>query len=190
MMKNLFIAILFIFFSQQIGAQKGMFNDVSFINNDVCLIDYEVTDEVTKLGAIESNTYMGFEKYDIKKVFGVTIEEVIDGVLSNPDFSLEEFDTFQIILTESGETGSTGKMNLMYKKSGELLSVIEKLKDQNITVGIRNAIGLTYPGWSIVSNKYKKVYYRGKVNKENHKITIRKNNKTKKVFTDSCGNII
>ena len=184
MMKNLFIAILFICFGQQSSAQTELFNDVRYINNDENLITNGVSEAVIK------SVTRDYEAYSIKEVYGVSIEDVIEDVLSNPEFDKEEFSTFVIKLNRNGENGIKSQMSLMYNVSGELLNLVEKSRNHVLPGELRINVAKNYPGWTITKNKFQKVYYKGKVNREHYKVILEKDNKKIRLYTDSCGNII
>ncbi|TDD94031.1 hypothetical protein [Flavobacterium cellulosilyticum] len=74
-----------------------------------------------------------------------------------------------------------GKLKAIYNENGKLMSVVEKYENIQLPNSLCHSIYKEYPGWQIVKDKYKYAQEFGKNIKKEYKITMTKDNKTKKI---------
>lgn len=99
----------------------------------------------------------------------------------------EGYGTFQVLLElENGE----GKLQATYNEKGKLESVVEKYENIQLPNSICHSIYKAYPGWQIVENKYNYSQEDGRKTKKEYKITMTKDNKTKKITVIPEGNMV
>lgn len=108
-------------------------------------------------------------------------QDVFISNFDDPDF----MDSYQVILTSKGKD-----ITANYNEDGKLLSAIEKLKDFDPPVVLRNAIDKDYPGWTIKEDTYRMTKNENGKKKERYGFILVKDGQKKHVYTDATGKII
>nr|WP_321227951.1 hypothetical protein [uncultured Psychroserpens sp.] len=127
-----------------------------------------------------------FGDYEMVEFYAIPIEFIDEEVYINRNIdSDEDYDTYQVILK-----GKNSKIVSTYNKEGKLLSSVERLKNTEPTLEVRNAMAKAFPGWIITKDHYKMNYYSGKQKKERYKLIITKGKEKKVVFMDGKGEIL
>jgi len=83
-----------------------------------------------------------------------------------------------------------GKILAVYDREGEIIRTSERFKDIHLPLSVSNAVVVAYPGWKIASDIYLVTYQRNKGVKKVYKLLLEKDNKYKRVKTDSNGKFI
>lgn len=115
-----------------------------------------------------------------------TLEEMVANYdLKNSDFYLDEYDNYIISFYIPD-----GKVLAAYDKDGKLLRTAEKYQDVNLPKGIKDAVALRFPGWTITKDIYLVSYYdKGGVNKK-YKLKLQNGDKTLRVKMNEYGDYL
>ncbi|MBO0592671.1 hypothetical protein I2486_14800 [Cellulophaga sp. E16_2] len=127
-----------------------------------------------------------FPDYAILEYEAVPVEYVEGDVYFNPNIeSLEDYDTFQVILKGNGN-----EMTATYDSEGNLLNITEHLKDLALPIAVRHSLAKAYPGWSYAKDTYTMVQYKNSKEKQRYRIVLENHGKKIRVHTNAKGKIL
>lgn len=99
----------------------------------------------------------------------------------------EGYGSFQVLIElENGD----GKLQATYNGKGKLITVVERYKNIQLPNSVCHQVYKEYPGWQIVEDKYKYSQEDGRNIKKEYKITMTKENKTKKIVVNPEGSFV
>ena len=91
---------------------------------------------------------------------------------------------FVVMETENGSLAAT------YNENGKLMSVVEKYSNVKIPRQVIFSVFKSYPGWTIVKDKFLYTQEDGDIIKKQYNIKIKKDKEVKKLVVQPNGNII
>lgn len=129
--------------------------------------DKNVDLKVTKL----QDTFMAYDINNHKGLYGA------DFIPSNIEVSFE---------LESGD----GILRATYDEKRKLISVVENYDNVALPYSVSKYVYKEYPGWKIVSDKYNYSQENGIVTNKEYKLTMTKDNKTKKIKVNPVDELV
>jgi len=100
-----------------------------------------------------------------------------------------DYGTYKITLKGEGRK-LRSEMELEYDRDGQLLNTTEHIRNFAPPEAIRLSIARTYPGWTLEKDAFDMVHYGDGLEKEHYRLTLAKNGKQIKVYTDIEGNLL
>ncbi|MBC5839844.1 hypothetical protein H8R23_00330 [Flavobacterium sp. F-380] len=97
----------------------------------------------------------------------------------------EGYDSYLVVL----ET-KTGSLAATYNDKGKLIRVVENYKDVKVPNEVMYSIYKTYPGWSLVNDKYLYSQEEGDIIKKQYNCKIKNGNQTKNLVVQANGEIL
>ncbi|MGO4821509.1 MULTISPECIES: hypothetical protein [unclassified Flavobacterium] len=83
-----------------------------------------------------------------------------------------------------------GSLSATYNEKGKLIRVIENYKNVRLPSKVIYSIYKTYPGWTIVNDKYLYTQEEGDIIKKQYNLKIKKDKETRKLIVKANGDII
>ncbi|MFT5251232.1 MAG: hypothetical protein ACI87N_000206 [Flavobacteriales bacterium] len=84
----------------------------------------------------------------------------------------------------------TGTLSATYNGKGKLIRVVEKYENIRVPKEVMYSIYKTYPGWTIVNDKYLYTQEDGDVIKKQYNVKIQKKNESRKLLVHANGDIV
>jgi hypothetical protein len=84
----------------------------------------------------------------------------------------------------------TGTLSATYNSQGKLIRVVENYKNIRIPKEVMYSIYKTYPGWTIVNDKYLYTQEDGDVIKKQYNVKIQKKKESRKLIVHANGEIL
>ena len=97
----------------------------------------------------------------------------------------EGFEEYLVVMSTK-----KGTLSATYDENGKLIGVVEEYKNVILPAEVIYSIYRTYPGWSIVNDKFLYTQKEGDVTKKQYNITIKKDKETTKLVVRPDGEII
>ncbi len=132
--------------------------------------------------AVESD----YPDYTLEEFTAVPLEYVDSDVYVNRDIdSIDDYDTFEIILSGKGE-----EITATYDSDGNRISTMEHEKNVAPPAAVRDAIAKDYPGWTLAKDTYSMTHYTGGKERQRYRMEITKGGEKMHVYTDAKGKIL
>ncbi len=114
------------------------------------------------------------------------LEEMVANYdLKNSEFYQDEYDEY-IISFYIPE----GKILAAYDKEGKLLRTAEKFKDINLPQGIKEAVAIRFPGWTISKDLYLVTYFDKAGTNKKYKLKLENGDKNVRVKMNEYGDYL
>ncbi|WPP49811.1 nicotinate-nucleotide adenylyltransferase [Catalinimonas niigatensis] len=113
-------------------------------------------------------------------------EKVASFDVKSADFYQDDYDTYFVSFYIP-----EGKVLASYDKNGKLLRTIERFKDVDVPMAVREAVAKRFPQWSIAKDAYLVNYHDTKgVTKKTYKLTLENGSERLKVKMNDTGEFI
>jgi hypothetical protein len=97
----------------------------------------------------------------------------------------EGYDSYLVIMQND-----KGTLTAKYNQKGKLINVLEKYENVRLPNEVVYTITTAFPGWGIVDDKYVYEQSDGDIKRNEYKVKIKKDSKSKKIVINSDGEII
>jgi uncharacterized protein YxeA len=146
------------------------------------------TEELSEVTVVATN-YKYLNNVNSQEVASVPVQmlerKVASYDIKNSDFYQDDYDLYNITFFIP-----EGKILAAYDKDGKLIRTVERFKDINIPLAVKEAVLDRFPEWTISQDIYRVNYNDKKGAKKTYKLTLMNGDKTLKVKTDEDGNFI
>ncbi|MGB3150732.1 MAG: nicotinate-nucleotide adenylyltransferase [Maribacter sp.] len=146
------------------------------------------TEELSEVTVVATN-YKYLNDVNSEEVASIPVtmleRKVSSYDIKNSDFYQDDYDLYNITFFIP-----EGKILAAYDKDGTLIRTVERFKDINIPLPVKEAVLDRFPEWTISKDIYRMNYNDKKGSKKTYKLTLENGDKTLKVKTDEDGNFI
>lgn len=97
----------------------------------------------------------------------------------------EGFETYLLLMKSKDRS-----LSATYNEKGKLIRVVENYKNVRMPDRVIYSVYKTYPGWTIVNDKYLYTQQEGDVVKKQYNLKIKKGNKVRKLTVRDNGDIL
>jgi len=101
----------------------------------------------------------------------------------------KDYDYYKITLKGTGNKIESN-MELDYDTDGNLIKSTEHIKNFAPPETIRYALANSYPGWTLKKDAFDLIQFKDGKEKEHYQLTLAKNGREIKVYTDIDGNLL
>lgn len=146
------------------------------------------TEELSEVTVVATN-YKYLNNVNSEEVASIPVKmlerKVASYDIKNSDFYQDDYDLYNITFFIP-----EGKILAAYDKDGKLIRTVERFKDINVPLAVKNAVLDRFPEWKISKDIYRVNYNDKKGSKKTYKLTLVNGDQTLKVKTDEDGNFI